>query len=553
MKLVPNICVSKSEGEKVLFEKLHKSEVIKEGLGLHSLNLAEHPSQAEGEADFVLLIPNKGILVIEVKDHTKVAYKDGKWILGNDLPIVGGPIKQAKEACYSIVEYVKSNLREAARIPVAYCVWFTKTDFTPPESIEWEKWQFLNINNLEDVEKAILNTMDSAIQNFQTRRETRFITANDFTPELLQKTGELLRPRFEYLLSESVQRRLRKSELTKLLEEQYEVIDGMEDNRQVLISGPAGTGKTLLALEKARRLNSQGYRVKFLCFNTSLASELAARNLDLDIENISKLIFKVAQDTGKQYFDIQAIEDAGPQKLSSINTVEKYDVLVIDEAQDLFNPKYIPWIDFILENGLKDGNWFAFGDFDSQNLYTSNNDFELIRDYNNTFVKFRLKHNCRNLPLIGHLTYSLCPTAPKWKSFRRTDDGIDPVIKYIGNQPWSIQFLDEAIDYFRNEKFTYPDIVILTPNKISNPQETFSASKYSNKFAPWSVGNENKIRFSTIHSFKGLESPCVLLLELYELKNMSDFDSLKYVALTRATDRLYIIADSDSEKILQKG
>jgi DNA polymerase III delta prime subunit len=552
VKLIPNVCISQSEGEKILFQKFQGNAELPDVVGLHSLNLAEHPSQAEGEADFVLVVPKKGILIVEVKDHTKVAFEHGKWILGNNIPEVGGPIKQAREACYSVIDFIKSNLKEAYRVPITYCVWFTKTDFRPPTSIEWEPWQFLNLEDLEDVAGAVNRTLDSAINNFKAKRETSFIKPELFTIDLAQAVVSVLRPKFEFLLSESALKRMRKAELIRLLDEQYEAIDGMEDNRHVLVSGPAGTGKTLLALEKLRRLNAQGKKAKFICFNTSLAAELAARNLDLDIENLSKVTYRLATESKMSFLDIKQIEEAGPNSLTDESDFKKYDALVIDEAQDLFTPKYLPWIDFMLKGGLTEGEWYAFGDFESQNLYSTGNDLDFLKSYSPTLSRFRLKHNCRNLPLIGHLTYSIVPDAPKWKSFRRKDDGVDPVIRYTGASGWDISYLDDAIDFFRREKFSFPDIVVLTPNKISNPEMTFSNSKYANKFANWSIGNDNKIRFSTIHSFKGLESPCILLLELYELKNFPDYENLKYVALTRATDRLYIVANADTEKLLER-
>jgi DNA polymerase III delta prime subunit len=552
VKLIPNICISNSEGEKVLFDKLQNKNVLEGSIGLHSLNISNHHTQAEGEADFVLLLPNKGILVVEVKDHTKVSYENGKWILGNNPPEVGGPIKQAKEACYSIIDFVKSNLKASSRVPIAYCVWFTKSDFKPATSIEWESWQFLNIEDLDDVESSISKTMESAILNFKSKKETRFIDPNVFNQEVIDQVANLLRPKFEYLLSESVLRNLRRQELTRLLDDQYEAIDGMEENTRVLISGPAGTGKTLLGIEKLRRLKAEGKKAKFICFNTFLASALSAKNLDLDIENISKLIYRFAQEAEVDNSEIRVIEDQGPSSLGSNLKIEEFDALVIDEAQDLMNEKYLPWLNVILKDGLNNGEWYAFGDFDSQNLYSSTNHLQVLNRFAKNFTNYKLKHNCRNLPLIGHLTYSVVPSAPKWKTFRRKDDGVDPIISYTGDKPWDIRYLDDAIDYFRKEKFSYPDIVILTPNRIANPSETFSQSKYADKFANWAVSKENRIRFSTIHSFKGLDSPCILLLELYELKNMPDFENLKYVALTRATDRLYIVANSATEKVLER-
>lgn len=550
MKLIPNVCISTSAGEKRLFSLLQKVNCLSDSVGLHSLNLASHINNAEGEADFVLLVPQKGILVIEVKDHERVKYEEGKWILGSEKPKVGGPIKQAREAMYSLMEYLKSNLPTASRVPIAFIVWFTRTEFDAEKnkSIEWESWQFLDVHNLESVETSIKQVLESAINHLKSKPATKHVRPESLTPELIDEIKTLLRPRFETVLQESTLRKLRRDELGRLIADQYAVIDGMEENPRVLVTGPAGTGKTLLALEKCRRLQLEGKRTLYLCFNTFLQSEIASRNLDIEVTNVSKIIYRLSGDIN----GLRSQPESQKLGLPSLGFEEKYDAIVIDEAQDLFSEKYLPWLDLILKGGLANGSWFAFGDFQSQNLYSQKQEHELINKYCNNYFRFSLRHNCRNLPNIGHLTYSLVPEAPRWISFRRQDDGVDPVIRFTGASTNLASELDEAINSLKNQKYSFSDIVVLTPSKIESPKDTFSTSIFCEKFATWSTGLSGKIRFSTIHSFKGLESPCIILMELYDLVGFPDASHLKYTALTRATDRLFIIADIDSQKILER-
>lgn len=550
MKLIPNICISSSGGEKRLFALLQNRECLDGSIALHSLNLASHVSNAEGEADFVLLIPNKGILVIEVKDHESVKFEQGKWVLGRDKPVVGGPIKQAREAMYSILEYIKSKIPEASRVPISYCVWFTRTEFNAAEheSIEWESWQFLDVRNLDDVQNSLDEVMDHSIRHLKSKPTTQHVLPTALTDKLTEEIVSNLRPRFETILGESTLRKIRRDEMTRLIEDQFTAIDGMEENPRVIISGPAGTGKTLLALEKTRRIQIQGKKVAYLCFNTFLQIDVASKNLDLEIWNISKLIMKLSNTESRNTSSIQEIEGRNPK---DFQIKEIYDALIIDEAQDIFASRYFPWLDAILKGGLKNGSWFAFGDFQSQNLYNNAFESEEIQKYCNNYFRFSLRHNCRNLPNIGHLTYTLVPNAPKWTSFRRHDDGVDPMVRFTGGAANLTKELDDAIEYLRNQKFSLNDIIVLTPSKIAVPSETFSESKFADRFIPWTLGASGKIRFSTIHAFKGLESPCIILMELYDLIGNSDASLLKYTALTRATDRLYIIADLDSQKVLE--
>ena len=51
-----------------------------------------------------------------------------------------------------------------------------------------------------------------------------------------------------------------------------------------------------------------------------------------------------------------------------------------------------------------------------------------------------------------------------------------------------------------------------------------------------------KLTFSTIHSFKGLDAPAVIITDLDEATSPS-FKSLLYIGMTRATDRLIALIE----------
>ena len=149
-------------GEQALHKALAESDATDDWIVLHSLAIAEHVKKPEGEADFIVIVPDLGVLVIEVKSHLTVDYRDGLWKLGNDAPTARGPFKQANDAMHSLRKYLlkkKVNLRS---IPVLSAAWFTavRARTMLPESPEWHDWQVLDSEDLKNgVAAAVLRTI----------------------------------------------------------------------------------------------------------------------------------------------------------------------------------------------------------------------------------------------------------------------------------------------------------------------------------------------------------------------------------------------------------
>jgi superfamily I DNA/RNA helicase len=58
-----------------------------------------------------------------------------------------------------------------------------------------------------------------------------------------------------------------------------------------------------------------------------------------------------------------------------------------------------------------------------------------------------------------------------------------------------------------------------------------------------------QVQYSTIHAFKGLESPAVIVTDL-DQHLVPNFESLLYTGLTRATDRLVAVMDRKTFKTM---
>ena len=107
-RMIPSVCsLSAPDGEKAVYEALREDSGAKFWIVLHSLDLANHIAKVQGEADFIVIIPGQGVVVLEVKSHHNVKYDDRGWWMGNDTtPDPRGPFKQASQAMHSIRKYL---------------------------------------------------------------------------------------------------------------------------------------------------------------------------------------------------------------------------------------------------------------------------------------------------------------------------------------------------------------------------------------------------------------------------------------------------------------
>lgn len=67
--MIPSVIAdgTTSGGEKEVFRRLRDDPGTEGWIVLHSLSIAEHVERVSGEIDFVVIIPRKGVLCLEIK------------------------------------------------------------------------------------------------------------------------------------------------------------------------------------------------------------------------------------------------------------------------------------------------------------------------------------------------------------------------------------------------------------------------------------------------------------------------------------------------------
>lgn len=553
-KMYPNYCITESPGERKLFTFLRESPLSDNWIVFHSLHIARHISKTKGEADFVVLIPNIGIVVIEVKSHQEIRVKQGSWYFGRENVPHESPFNQGETAMYSIRRHLVEKNPVFSRIPFLNVCWFTEIDFPKVGQMEYQNWQVLNIADLDDAAGSLLTSMAAGINHLGSKLGISNVNGSALNIDVMLEAVQLLRPDFDFAMSEKMFRSERRKELLKFAEDQFIALDIAIDNEAAIIKGAAGTGKSVLAIELARRFQSQNFKVALFCFNHLLSDEIAKQLADTDVfvSTIDSYTLKLAR-TNHPHLPTNNIEALKQINLDTLEIPdnEKFDLIIIDEAQDLLNKTFRPILEKSVKNGLASGVWYAFGDFDAQKIYDQTDSIQFVRNEIRDVPVFTLTRNCRNIIQIGHFAEGLLKSKPKWNSFMRNESHPDPQLITIKPDEDMTPILDNVIDQCKSMGFSYDDIAFLSPIEITDPQGIFVESKYAAKF---SVGSRKsgKIGFSSISKFKGLESPCLVLLDLEQLSTWDNKNDLLYVALTRATDRLVILANKSAHIFMTK-
>ena len=562
--VTPSCC---SPGERDIFLKLQDESLAEKWIVLHSLDISSHLRQVCGEADFVIIVPGMGVLCLEVKACHSLRRNDGLWYYGNSK--VGdsrGPFKQSSEAMHSLRLHVVRSDSDLQRVPFWSAVAFPFVDFSA-DSDEWHRWQVIDRKLYQRQSFATL--VKSVLRNARTflnkQPSARWFRDTDKLPTEKQSAAiaRILRPSFEFR-EKPVQRRKRsENELLRFTEEQFIALDAMASNSRVLFSGPAGTGKTVLALEAARRASITGKRVLLVCFNRLLGRWLSRHQFSetelITALNLHQYMLGVSgvRPPGipdDRFWSHQLPELAVAKLLSENRTTCRFDTLIVDEVQDILRPQYLDLLDLVLEGGLVSGNWLMFGDFERQMLYGQSvgEIEELIQSRLRGFSRFSLRVNCRNTPRIAAMCHLLGKLSPDYTRILRPDDRIEPELVYYATPSQQRRQIVKILERLQMESFNSDDIVLLSAK--AGPRcaaANIEKEPWHSLLGPLENYKDEQIPFTTIHSYKGLESPVVIVTDVEHLDG-DLFSSLFYVAATRPLERLFVFVHETAKSDIVK-
>jgi hypothetical protein len=500
--------------------------------------------EIDGEADFVVAHPDLGLLVIEVKGGAVLRDgTTGQWRTRDGYGIthrIKNPVEQARGGKYQLLKKLRdSDLWRPRFIRGRHGVIL-------PDS-ERPSWDLgadmpLSIFAFEDdtphLGEWVRHRLSSEEEEGEKQEQPLGRDGVSALEKLLARSF-ILRTPLRNVLAQEDQR------ILVLTEEQFQILDGLEDHTRYAIAGGAGTGKTILAVEKATRLARAGQRTLLTCYNRPLAEYLrrACTGMDhLVVTSFHEFCGTMASRAG---IHIEEQDDESSQVRSGdfYRTIlpealmraieqlpgERFDAIVVDEGQD-FAPEW--WIP--LELCLKD--------VDAGVLYIFYDDNQRVTDGAARFpdslpqAPFRLTRNLRNtkpifdtsLPFYGGGTArSSGPEGRpvQWIECGQGDFIRDTLVRLLGGLTKTEGIPAEEIAVLAGSKAT---LGVLESGGVLGRYPVSSADDPP----------KNTIVLDTVRRFKGLERSVVVLIHPGEMLNDPE---LLYVAITRARLHLMVV------------
>jgi hypothetical protein len=330
------------------------------GYAFYSVGLTRHEHKLRAEADFIVLWKG-AVIVLEVKGGS-IGRHDGVWTVsdsrGRGYSKRESPWEQASGNMFALREYLVESL---PRRRFAYGILVVTPDQRLDQSLEWEKWEWAGPDAMSP--KVFASALDSVASH--SRRQAKI----DSIPSLLD-VRDALRPEFDRMrllpdIAEAIE-----GQMTRLLPSQLEVLSGLEDFPRVIVEGGAGTGKTLLAVEAAKRAARDGDTVLFTCRSGGVIQQF-----EDDLR--------------------EAAVTATPFDL--IDGRARFDVVVVDEAQDIMNLDDLPKLESAMVLPLDQSKWWLFLDRNNQSRIDGAFDddaFDLLSS--SSVARYKLKFNFRN-------------------------------------------------------------------------------------------------------------------------------------------------------------
>ncbi len=569
----------------------------------------------EKEIDFLIYHREKGILCLEAKhcdprNKPEFGYVNGRWQYSHSIEMKygsrvpteenggGGPFMQAKREQLAVRDYVICPALEEkcrrenpqfgyhdikkycdeffGRFKVGYGVCFhglTRAEINaktfPPEA---SKDLVLSLDDFvfEETKSAIDNLFSIHIGNC-----SKTILSEDEHEWML---NVVLCPVFNIRVSKRTGALYDEIMYSHLLREQVAVLDFLEGQRSAVINGLAGTGKTYVAMEWARRCVGRKEKVLYLCFNSALRDFLEEQ---FRSENNSSLIdfrtfagyirndLGVKETSQTDMPEIQQYQEAA-EKLTDMLGKFPYQHVIVDEGQDCAL-SYIEdshFVDDLKEVVLDDSaegcrrSFYLF--YDQHQIVAGRGEYTkgLPRVIQESDAKLTLYKNCRNTRSIASTaTKGILTGRQKLIMANGSSDGVKPEFFCVSNQEEAIERATQIASQCR-DTFSARQIVVLSCDSRGCGDDGFPCNSFiRSKLSSRRENGKNRVyfnnayEFSTYRKFKGLDAAVVILVDVGMDCFIGEQASMPfYEASSRARQRLFVVSslsEDDCKKILE--
>jgi len=583
----PNRDGAKNRAEELLFRTLSEIKSRPDWIAVHSLKQSKVTKGEQAETDFVVFVPGKGIVMIEVKGATDAVFRDRIWTME------GVPAKAKNKDPFEQIERGRANVRKQislleldhSTIPIARLVWFP---FLDEYSFTAGKDAGMSFATYELAFEAQLKTIIATIEDCLDRTAKADRAKEDHKPKVNPLTPETAKSIAKYLVGEVVagQSREQKAKMRAAAIEQAELehelaLDLIDQNQNMYFEGPAGAGKSHILRQAVKNFNTQGKSVLFVTYNL-LLEEDTKKELkglaNIDIFSINEFLLKIVgktdnpKDASTAWFESELPKQALAALRDKSKTTYKYDAIVIDEFQDF--SKVSPWltvISQILEDSKKKKPSLLLAGDDRQRISAPMNaqsSLDIAKLFFPHMFHVVLRTNVRQAPGLVEAIYKLLNRPNPFRRNLLSDKNVGSVKVYKikpgvteeKTKDSELKKLAEVVQELLND-YHPSSIRVLSPygeQKAALVRAFSLGDTHSQvvrdlkKITKHSSNPDGQIRWRSIMKYKGLDSDVIIITDInYESKAFAEdrlkisLDDLLYMGMTRARFQVVLLVQDD--------
>jgi superfamily I DNA and RNA helicase len=538
--------------------------------------------------DFVILGPDLGIVVLEVKDWSlnSIESANSNTYTLSTLGTKANPLRQAREYILNIVNELKKD-----KCLLQTGAYRNNLSFTFGYGVV-----FTNISRKSFSSSPFVNTIDGKAVIYSD--DLKELEEDLNSEKLKQKLKDMIPAKFSFnSISENNMDRIRGNlfKEVKLSTDNDAIFKVMNLNQETyakslgyghrVIRGVAGSGKTVILICRTRYLADihKDWDILVLCYNRTLTSFLRNSIINDNIKNVEVIHFHgwinaIFKSLGLKSGVCEDKDVNGNiAKISDdmLANIKKYDAIFIDEGQDLEKE----WLEFIVKTLRNpEHSHLMLASDGAQNLY--NRKYTLksvgIKAAGRTTI---MRENYRNTKQILDFAYTFLTDGAVQEKVDEEDNnftikpdtslrqGTNPQLIYCKNfEDEANRIVDEIIN-LKQSGVEYGDICVAYVHKSYKEMNYIDVlnSTFSNRNIPCFIISKNsnakskfridmdKVNISTIHSVKGLDFKYVYICGINDrlLDSVNESKKLLYVGMTRARESLKVTYSNNNNAIVE--
>lgn len=536
-RLVPEQPRFATDSERLVWERLR--DTLPPGAVLLA-NFRITDDTKDHEADLVVLLPDVGVVVVEVKGGSVWCDAAG-W----HQTLTSGRVRridavgQARDSKYALRTYVESDPRwkhsSRSRIVWAHAVVAPFSDFADDfEAPDCPRWTVHGRGDLADLAGRLADT---------ARRQ---VTHNrPPTDDDVHLIAEILAGRSFGARDVNAEAEERAARADRLTDEQAMILGVTRLLNRVEVRGGAGSGKTVLALAQARDLSRgkrdrKAQRVALLCYSIGLA-EYFKREVESWPRRQRPAFVGTFAELGRSWgapegdrTQSEFWETELPATMTDLardlDRNHRFDSIIVDEAQDFADSWWTPLLGALHE---EEGGLFVYSD-ENQRIFARFGRPPV------PLVPLVLDHNLRNTKQI-HATFG--PLAPS-RMYARGADG--PEVRFLpATAEDALGIADDEVARLLEEEGWRTENVMLLTTGHRHPVQLERTGPDDDQQAYWrTFWEDDDVFYGHVLGCKGLERRVVVLC-VNEAKVRERARERLYVGMSRATDVLVVIGEPE--------